>query len=210
MDIKLVDIEIIGSGYSLEKEELLKQQFKNFKCPVFVSGHPTCAAGVDLFWQIVLFVSSSILQGQIYDWYKYAKENVFQTIKNLMGEGAYQGDITLISTDCDIIIRVNNGAGFRADSVDYQSLLEQINDFVIQEKSNGKIIKSIETPCQIISRDNFLSHRCIGVGNYSLWSIEYKDNRTMVPLLYDAINQCFVNLENYSDYNLSTDKFLKN
>ncbi|MDU4868660.1 hypothetical protein [Lancefieldella parvula] len=209
MDIKKVDIKIIGSGYSLEKEETLKNQFKNLEYPVFVSGYPTCAAGVELFWTIVIFVSTSILRGQIYDWYKYIRDNIIQNIKRSMGKGAYQGDITLISTDCDITIRVNNGAGFRADSIDYQSLLEQISNFVIQEKSNGKIIKSVDTPCQIVSKNDSLSHECVGVGNYSLWSIEYKDNLTMTPLLYDAINQCFVNLENHSSYNLNTDKFLK-
>ena len=209
MDIKKVDIKIIGSGYALEKEETLKNQFKNLEYPVFVSGYPTCAAGVELFWTIVIFVSTSILRGQIYDWYKYIRDNIIQNIKRSMGKGAYQGDITLISTDCDITIRVNNGAGFRADSIDYQSLLEQISNFVIQEKSNGKIIKSVDTPCQIVSKNDSLSHECVGVGNYSLWSIEYKDNLTMTPLLYDAINQCFVNLENHSSYNLNTDKFLK-
>ena len=204
MDIKKVDIKIIGSGYSLEKEETLKNQFKNLEYPVFVSGYPTCAAGVELFWTIVIFVSTSILRGQIYDWYKYIRDNIIQNIKRSMGKGAYQGDITLISTDCDITIRVNNGAGFRADSIDYQR-----SNFVIQEKSNGKIIKSVDTPCQIVSKNDSLSHECVGVGNYSLWSIEYKDNLTMTPLLYDAINQCFVNLENHSSYNLNTDKFLK-
>ena len=131
MDIKKVDIKIIGSGYSLEKEETLKNQFKNLEYPVFVSGYPTCAAGVELFWTIVIFVSTSILQGQIYDWYKCIRDNIIQNIKHSMGKGAYQGDITLISTDCDITIRVNNGAGFRADSIDYQSLLEQINKVLI-------------------------------------------------------------------------------
>ena len=85
-----------------------------------------------------------------------------------MGERAYQGDIALISTDCDITIRVNNGAGFRADSIDYQRLIEQINNFLIQEKLNGKIIKSVNTPCQIVSKDDSLSYRCVGIGNYSL------------------------------------------
>lgn len=209
MDIKKVDIKIIGSGYSLEKEETLKNQFKNLEYPVCVSGYPTCAAGVELFWTIVIFVSSSILQGQIYDWYKCIRDNIIHNIKRSMGKGAYQGDITLISTDCDITIRVNNGAGFRADSIDYQSLLEQMSNFVIQEKSNGKIIKSVDTPCQIVSKDDSLSYRCVGIGNYSLWSIEYKDSPTTAPLLYDAINQCFVRHENYSSYNLNTDKFLK-
>lgn len=209
VDIKKVDIKIIGSGYSLEKEEILKDQFKNLEYPVFVSGYPTCAAGVELFWKIVVFVSTSILEGQIYDWYKYIRDNIIQNIKYSMGKGAFQGDIALISTDCEITIRVNNGAGFRADSIDYQSLLEQINNFVIQEKLNGKIIKSVDTPCQIVSKNDSLSYRCVGIGNYSLWSIEYKDGLTTAPLLYDAINQCFVRLENYSDYNLSIDKFLK-
>lgn len=209
VDIKKVEIKIIGSGYSLEKEEKLKNQFKDLEHPVFVSGYPTCAAGVELFWTIVVFISTSILQGQIYDWYKYIRDNICQNIKSSMGERAYQGDIALISTDCDITIRVNNGAGFRADSIDYQRLIEQINNFLIQEKLNGKIIKSVNTPCQIVSKDDSLSYRCVGIGNYSLWSIEYKDSLTTEPLLYDAINQCFVSLENYSDYNLSFDKFFK-
>lgn len=89
MDIKKVDIKIIGSGYSLEKEETLKNQFKNLEYPVFVSGHPTCAAGVELFWMIVIFVSTSILEGQIYDWYKYVRDNIIQNIKCSMGKGAF-------------------------------------------------------------------------------------------------------------------------
>lgn len=207
MNIKLVNVEIIGSGYSLEKEEALKEQFKNLDCPVFVSGQSTCAAGVDLFWTILVFVSTSILQGQIYDWYKFVRDNISHTIKNSMGKGAFQGDIDLISSDCELRIRVSNAAGFRAENIDYQNLYGEMISLIMQEKSNGRTIKVIEAPCQIITENNSLSHRCVGVGNYSLWSVDYKDNQSMRPLLYDAINQCFVNLENYADYNLKIDKF---
>lgn len=207
MDIKLVNVDIIGSGYSLEKEEALKKHFENFDCPVFVSGQSTCAAGVDLFWTICVFVGISILQGQIYDWYKFVRDNISNTIKNSMGKGAFQGDVILISSDCELRIRVSNAAGFRAENIYYQNLFDEMKNLIMQEKSNGRAIKIIEAPCQIITENNSLSYRCVGAGNYSLWSVDYKDNQSMYPLLYDAINQCFVNLENYVDYNLKIDKF---
>lgn len=179
--IGLVSIELTGSEFRTEQESALRQKLKTEPLAVMVRGQQSIAAGAGLSQSLVVFVSNVIVPGLLYDLFKYVLSRTFKALSETMSSDIPLSRVTFKTRDCDYIISSNCNAGVYSELVDYNQLLSRMESFTKREEKDNRPVAKIEAPC-------------CGVGNYSLWKVEYKSGDKWPEALFDAANETFIEL----------------
>ena len=82
-----------------------------------------------------------------------------------------------------------------AEDVDYNELVSQMKDFYEKEVAADRAVNSIEAPCDLDLDTDGLKIRTVGVGNFSLWRVTYRNGSRWPFCLYDAVNDALVPME---------------
>lgn len=192
--IDLVSVELAGSDFRTEQESALRQKLKSESFAVMVRGQQSIAAGVGLSQSLVVFVSSVIVPGLLYDLFKYVLSRTCKALSETMNYDVPLSRATFKTKDCDYVISSNCNAGVYSESVDYNQLLSQMELFAKREEKDNRPVAKIETPCDLRIEQHGWEAVCCGVGNYSLWKVEYKSGEKWPEALYDAANETFIEL----------------
>lgn len=202
--ISMLEVKLVGNAFTTELESRLFDSLRNDCYPVRVNGQFSPACGVDLGYDIVVFVCQSIVGGLIYDLVKNVFVGVARTLtENVPGSALFRMRIKL--PDYELVIAANPNAGIGGEGICYEELILGMTNLAQAESLAGAHVKCIEAPCDL----RFLEHRidcsCRGVGNYSLWRIEYKDGPKWPEAIYDAVNGAFISTEINGDVKLPKD-----
>lgn len=196
--IDLVSIELIGSEFRVEQETSLRQELKNEPFAVMVRGQHSIAAGAGLSHSLVVFASNFasgvIVSGLLYDLFKYVLSRTCEALSEAIDFDVPLNRVTFKTRDCDYIISSNCNAGVYSESIDYNQLLSQMELFAKREERNNRSVAKIEAPCDLRIGQHGWEAICCGVGNYSLWKVEYKSGEKWPKALYDAANGTFIEL----------------
>lgn len=192
--IDLVSIELTGSEFRAEQESALRQKLKTEPFAVMVRGQQSIAAGAGLSQSLVVFVSSVVVPGLLYDLFKYVLSRIFKALSETMSSDVPLSRVTFKTRDCDYIISSNCNAGIHSELVDYNQLLSRMESFTKREEKDNRPVAKIEAPCDIRIEEHGWEAVCCGVGNYSLWKVEYKSGDKWPEALFDAANETFIEL----------------
>lgn len=194
--IDLVSIELAGSKFRTEQETALRQKLKTEPFAVVVRRQQSIAAGAGLSQSLVVFVSSVIVPGLPYDLFKYMLSRTFKALSETMSFGVPLNRVTFKTIDCDYIISSNCNADVYSKLVDYNQLLSRMESFtkLLNAKKNNRPVAKIEAPCDMRIEQHGWEAVCCGVGNYSLWTVEYKSGEKWPEVLFDAANETFIEL----------------
>ncbi len=69
-----------------------------------------------------------------------------------------------------------------------------MESFTKREEKDNRPVAKIEAPCGIRIEEHGWETVCCGVGNYSLWKVEYKSGDKWPEALFDAANETFIEL----------------
>lgn len=147
--IDLVSIELTGSEFRTEQEPTLRQKLKTEPFAVMVRGQQSIAAGAGLSQSLVVFVSSVIVPGLLYDLFKYVLSRTFKALSETMSSDVPLSRVTFKTRDCDYIISSNCNAGVYSELVDYNQLLSRMESFTKREEKDNRPVAKIEAPCDI-------------------------------------------------------------
>lgn len=196
--IDLVSIELTGSEFRTEQETALRQKLKTESFAVMVRGQHSIAAGAGLSQSLVVFasnfVSDVIVPGLLYDLFKCILSKTCKALSETMDFDVPINRVTLKTRDCDYVISSNCNAGVYSESIDYNQLLSQMESFTKREEKDNRPVAKIEAPCDLRIGQHGWEVICCGVGNYSLWKVEYKSGEKWPEALYDAANETFIEL----------------
>lgn len=192
--IDLVSIELTGSEFRTEQESALRQKLKTEPFAVMVRGQQSIAAGAGLSQSLVVLVSSVIVPGLLYDLFKYVLSRTFKALSETMSSDVPLSRVTFKTRDCDYIISSNCNAGVYSELIDYNQLLSRMESFTKREEKDNRLVAKIEAPCDIRIEEHGREAVCCGVGNYSLWKVEYKSGDKWPEALFDAANETFIEL----------------
>ncbi len=208
--VDLVSIELTGSEFCTEQEAALRQEFNSEPFVVMVRGQQSIAAGTGLSQSLVVFVSNLasdvIIPGLLYDIFKYVLSKTCKALNEMIDFDVPLNKVTFKEQACDYIISSNYNAGVCSELIDYNQLLFQMESFVKREEENNCPVAKIEAPCDIRIGHHGQETLCCGVGNYSLWKVEYKSGAKWPEALYDAANEAFIELID-DEISRSEDKF---
>ncbi|MFC2339650.1 MAG: hypothetical protein ACFNLW_07175 [Olsenella sp.] len=196
--IDLVSIELTGSEFRTEQETALRQKLKTEPFAVMVRGQQSIAAGAGLSQSLVVFLSNFasdvIVPDLLYDLFKYVLSRTCKALSETMDFDVPLNGVTFKARDCDYIISSNCNAGVYSESIDCNQLLSQMESFAKREEKNNRPVAKIESPCDLRIGQHRWEAVCCGVGNYSLWKVEYKSGEKWPEALYDAANETFIEL----------------
>ena len=196
--IDLVSIDLTGSGFRTEQETTLRQKLKTESFAVMVRGQHSIAAGAGLSQSLVVFasnfVSDVIVPGLLYDLFKFILSKTCKALSETVGFDVPINRATLKTRDCDYVISSNCNAGVYSESIDCNQLLSQMESFTKREEKDNRPVAEIEAPCVLQIGQHGWEIICCGVGNYSLWKVEYKSGEKWPEALYDAVNETFIEL----------------
>lgn len=192
--IDLVSIELAGSEFRTEQESALRQKLKTEPFAVMVRGQQSIAAGAGLSQSLVVFISSVIVPGLLYDLLKYVLSRTFKALSETMSSDVPLSRVTFKTRDCDYIISSNCNAGVYSELVDYNQLLSRMESFTKREENDNRPVAKIEAPCDLQIEQHGWEIVCGGVSNYSLWKVEYKSGDKWPEALFDAANETFIEL----------------
>lgn len=196
--IDLVSIELTGSEFRTEQETALRQKLRTESFAVMVRGQHSIAAGTGLSQSLVVFasnfVSDVIVPGLLYDLFKYVLTKSCKALSETMNFDVPINRVTLKTSDCDYVISSNCNAGVYSESIDYNQLLFQMESFTKRKEKDNCPVARIEAPCDLRIGQHGWEVICCGVGNYSLWKVEYKSGEKWPEALYDAANETFIEL----------------
>ena len=132
--IDLVSIELTGSEFRTEQESALRQKLKIEPFAVMVRGQQSIAAGAGLSQSLVVFVSSVIVPGLLYDLFKYVLSRTCKALSETMNFDVPLSRVTFKTKDCDYVISSNCNAGVYSESIDYNQLLSRMESFTKREE----------------------------------------------------------------------------
>lgn len=190
--IGLVSIELVDSEFRIEQEAALRKRLEVEPYAVMVRGRHSIAAGVGLSHDLTVFAFDAIASGILYDLFKYALSKVRKAFSDVVGSDVPLNRVTFKTRDCDYVVSSNCNAGVCSESIDYNRLLFQMESFAKNEAESNRSIAKIEAPCDLRIAQHGWEVICCGVGNYSLWKVEYKSGDKWPEVLYDAANKTFV------------------
>lgn len=163
-----------------------------------VRGQHSIAAGAGLSQSQVVFasnfVSDVIVPGLLCDLFKCILSKTCKALSETMDFDVPINRVTLKTRDCDYIISSNCNASVYSESIDYNQLLSQMESFTKREEKDNRPVDKIEAPCDLRIGQHGWEVICCGVGNYSLWKVEYKSGEKWPEALCDAANETFIEL----------------
>lgn len=215
--IEYLRLELYGSGYDISLDEKIKAEFAVYGIRSIVRGQKGPAADPDLVLQILLqiypYVSDAIISGLI----KFVLSNlgkaIYKKAKTIYGNEKKKinvSELTVTTEKCDICILFNHEVSPSIDEIDLNALFSQIKELIDNESDNGRYINKIIVPAGLKNDSSWLSLDS-NKGNYSLWEIEYRQGEYWPRVVYDAINEAFIVLEDRKEIIkklYSEDKFL--
>lgn len=215
--IEYLRLELNGSGYDVSLDEIIKSDFAKYGINPIVRGQKGPAADPDLVLQILLqiypYVSDAIISGLI----KFVLINlgkaIYEKAKTKYGNEKKKINVsrlTIATEKCDICILFNHEVSPSIDEIDLNALFSQIKELIDNESNNDRYINKITVPAGLKNDSSWLSLDN-NKGNYSLWEIEYRQGECWPSVVYDAINEVFIVLEDKKEIIRkinSEDKFL--
>ncbi len=204
--ISMLEVKLVGNAFTTELESRLFDSLRNDCYPVRVNGQFSPACGVDLGYDIVVFVCQSIAGGLIFDLVKNVFSRVERALtKTVPGSALFRTRIKL--PDYELVIAANPNAGTCSEGICLEELISNMTNFAQAESLAGAHVQSIEAPCDLRFSERGLDYSCHGVGNYSLWRVIYKDGPRWPEAVYDAVNESFVSTEINGDVKLPRDVY---
>lgn len=191
-EIKYLHINFSGSGYTAALDTLVEEGFREDNVEAIVHGEQAPAAGPELWMDVAIGVGSNFAVEAI----QYVARKVRNAIAMSSTHGCCVTETIVEDSDCDFVIRANSAAGIMYEDIDLTNLVSKMRELVDSEKTAGRFISKIETPCDLNPVSQGLSVRSVGVGNYSLWLLTYREGERCPYWLYDAANKTFTPLEN--------------
>lgn len=191
-EIKYLRIDFSGSGYTAALDTLVEEGFQEDDVEAVVHGEQAPAAGPELWMSFVIGVGSGLAVEAI----QYVTRKVRNVIATTSTHGCCINETIVEDSDCNFVIRANSAAGIMYEDIDLTNLVSKMRELVDSEKTAGRFISKIETPYDFDSMSQGLSVRSVGVGNYSLWLLTYREDERCPYWLYDAANETFTPLEN--------------
>ncbi len=192
--VALAHVEITGPEYSLEIENDVRQALGDAGFPVVVTGEHSVAAGSSLSYEVTCFIFSSIASSLIYDVFKFAMKKMAEAFHNAGVGRAPRTKARVVTEDCELVLSANVHAGVDADAIPYDELITKMCAFVSSEADKGNPVKRVEAPCELVAKGDHVTTSCHGVGNIYLWRVTYKDGKKWPVAVFDAVNDCFVDL----------------
>ena len=189
--IKYLRIDFSGSDYSTALDSRVKEAFLEDNIDAVIRGQHTPAAGPELWMDFIIGVEAGIAVEVI----KYVAHKVGSVVAEYLHHDCCVNSTKVEDIDCDFVIRANSAAGMKYESVDFAKLITEMRQLADSEKASGRPISKIEAPCEIDYAPEGFSVRSVGVGNYSLWLLTYREGERWPNWLYDANNKAFIPLE---------------
>lgn len=208
--IDFVCIELIGSEYRTEMEDEIRDALDTVPYKTIVRGRHSVAAGVGLSHDITIFVAGAIASGLLYDLLKLVLSRILGVFAILGEDDVPLKKVTFKMQECDFIISANCNADTYSELIDYNHLLAQMETFANNELKHNSPVMSIEAPCDLRLTACGWECECYGIGNYSLWRVEYKSGDRWPEAIYDAVNESYIELLCDESIALPADLFYAN
>lgn len=186
-----IRVDLVGSEYSYYQEQAIRNELNSYDCRTVIRGEHSVACGVGLAFSIAMTIVEGVAVEFISTALKGLAVKIKEAISGEDSQAACFANAVIEVADCDLIIKANCNAGIDSDCVNYDALIRAMLELSKTEKGSGRVVKSIEAPCDIDLAEDIPEVRCCGIGNYSLWRVAYRDGERWPYWLYDAVNDCF-------------------
>lgn len=193
-NIKYLRIDFSGSGYTAALDNRVRAAFCEDGIEAVVRGQRTPASGPELWMEIVIAAGSGLMADLLKDAIKYVVSKVRGVVAEKSPYGCCVNSIAVEDFDCDFVIKANSAAGVVYDNIDFTNLFSEMRGLVDSEKGSGRSVFKVEAPCEADYTQEGFCVRNVGMGNYSLWLLSYREGERYPFQLYDAVNKTFIPL----------------
>lgn len=193
--IRHLRLDFYGCAYRTTLDAQIRSDLSQDGIDPVIRGQTAPAAGASLSVDIVISFMTSIASGFAVEAIKAVMSKVGKATNKVLSSDCHLGRTTIETDACDFVIMANSSAGVYAEDIDYNALVSQMKYFYEKEVAAGRAVDSIEAPCDLDLDTDGLKIRAVGVGNFSLWRVTYRNGSRWPFCLYDAINDALVPME---------------
>lgn len=193
--IRHLRLDFYGYAYRATLDAQIRSDLSQDGIDPVIRGQIAPAAGASLSVDIVISFMTGIASGLTVEAIKTIMSKIGKAISKVSSSDCRLGRTTIETDACDFVITANSSAGVHAEDVDYNELVSQMKDFYEKEVAADRAVNSIEAPCDLDLDTDGLKIRTVGVGDFSLWRVTYRNGSRWPFCLYDAVNDALVPME---------------